>query len=186
MSKKAQRLPEALTYITQTKLQAGAAITIDLMDKENVVGVSYSVQRRCWRAYLHIGKKQVFSGSYDTKDEAVSARFNAELRFCRRSVTERTKGFGRSVKAPKFLDMDKNLTHLYEEAAEVIHVTSKVMRFGIKDKLKGQEFTNQQRLGREIGNLLTMVNLLVMSGDVKDEDIEEGMKAKVESLEEVY
>ena len=73
---------------------------------------------------------------------------------------------------------------LAEEAAEVIHIKSKIIRFGLKDKFGGE--TGQRRLGCEIGNLLAMVELLVLDGAVLAQDIEDGMARKTESLKEGY
>ncbi len=186
--KKLKKLPEALTYIEQASLPVSTEVVRELMDKEDVAGVSFSPAKRKWRAYLHQGKKQVFHGYYDTKMEAVSARVQAVKRLSEPgSMQDRGyPAFKRTIKPPKYRNMERNLVHLFEEASEVIHVTSKIIRFGIKDRMKGQELTNQERLGREVGNMLAMVELLVMAGDVRPVDIEGGMKAKVESLKTMY
>jgi len=184
---KPKKLHGALTYIEQGKLSVSTEVEIDLMDKDPVVGVAFSPAKRKWRAYLHQGRKQVFHGYYDTKIEAISARNNAVKELATGGATKKVyQPFSRIVKAPRYRNMERNLVHLFEEASEVIHMTSKIIRFGLKDRKKGQELSNQQRMGREIGNLLTMVELLVMAGDVLPADIEEGMRQKVEKLKTMY
>ena len=185
--KKPKKLPAALTYVEHMRPALSTDVEIELMDKENVVGVSFSPEKRKWRAYLHQGKKQVFHGYYDTKSEAIAARVIAVTELVRIGSTRKVyPAFERTIKPPKYRDLARSLEHLSEEAAEVIHVKSKIIRFGLKDRMKGQELTNQKRLGREVGNMLAMVELLIMSGDVRPADIEDGMKAKVENLKTMY
>jgi NTP pyrophosphatase (non-canonical NTP hydrolase) len=184
---KQKKLPAALTYIEQASLPVSTEMVIELMDKENVAGVSFSPAKRKWRAYLHQGKKQVFHGYYDTKSEAIAARVIAVTELERIGSTRKVyPAFERTIKPPKYRDLARSLEHLSEEAAEVIHVKSKIIRFGLKDRMKGQDLTNQERLGREVGNMLAMVELLIMSGDVRPADIEDGMKLKVENLKTMY
>lgn len=184
---KPKKMPKALTYIEHIRPSLSTDVEIDLMDKENVVGVSFCPKKRKWRAYLHQGQKQVFHGYYDTKSEAIAARAQAVIKLERVGSTRKVfPAFERTIKPPKYREMERTLEHLAEEAAEVIHVKSKIVRFGLKDRMKGQEFTNQERIGREIGNMLAIVELLIMSGDVRPADIEEGMKKKVESLLTMY
>lgn len=175
----------ATTQLPQVGLSVAAGVEIDLADTDNVVGVSYSPKKRKWRAYLHIGRKQVFHQWCDTKSEAIAAHNLAVHRFDR--LNAQTGGgppFDRKIKAPGYRNLDRTLEHLAEEAAEVIHIKSKIIRFGLKDKFEGK--TGQRRLGCEIGNFLAMVELLVLDGAVLAQDIEDGMVKKTESLKEGY
>jgi hypothetical protein len=52
------------------------------------------------------------------------------------------------------------LTILGEEAAEVQHRISKLLRFGAQDIEKGQKLTNAQRLSQEIGEFYAVVGFI--------------------------
>lgn len=180
-----KREPQATTMIVQVMPSVAAGVEIDLSDKEPVVGVSYSPKRRKWRAYIHVGKHQVFHRYCETKSEAIEAHRKAMVVHQRLSVqTSGGPRFERKIKAPGYRNLDRTLEHLAEEAAEVIHMKSKVIRFGLQGKHNG--LTGQRRLGCEIGNMLAMVELLVLDGAVLAKDIEDGMQEKVEKLTRVY
>lgn len=177
----------ATTQLPSVSPSVAAGVEADLSDKDPVIGVSYSAKRRLWRAYLHRGNKQVFHAWRETKSEAIAARREALERFGEKAMClqdSRYSSFRRTVKAPGYRVLDRTLEHLAEEAAEVIHIKSKIIRFGLKDKFGGE--TGQRRLGCEIGNLLAMVELLVLDGAVLAQDIEDGMALKTESLKEGY
>lgn len=67
-----------------------------------------------------------------------------------------------------------------EECAEVTQAISKVFRFGMDSK-HGDK-TNKQRLEEEIGDLLTMIDIMVQSCIVSDENINMARKSKIEKL----
>ncbi|MEI6846588.1 MAG: hypothetical protein WCK32_00895 [Chlorobiaceae bacterium] len=186
MSKK--KLPEATTKVAPLSLSVGEAVTIDLSDKEHVAGVSFCPKRRMWRAYLHRGKKQVFHQWCESKGMAISRRQQAEAVFSAPGSMQE-KGypaFKRTVKPPKYRDTDRTLAHLLEDASGVITVSGEIIRTGLKGKRDPLAVTNQERIGRHIGKLFTVVDLLVMAGDVRVTDIENGMKEKVEKLKSNY
>ncbi len=190
MSRK--RPMKATTFIEQLPPSAGALVEIDLTDKNNVPGVSWNPKKRKWRSYLHIGKKQVYHGYFDTKEEAAFERRQAEQRYHRIDLSApeperegRYRTFDRKIKAPRYRILDRNLEHLSEEASLVINIKGKVIRDGLSDYHKGVE-SNKKQLGRAIGKMLTIVDLLVMDGAVLTNDIAEGMKAKAENLKTMY
>lgn len=75
------------------------------------------------------------------------------------------------------------LTILQEEAAEVIVEVSKCFRFGPDQMMAGQDFTNIQRLQKEIGDLQAMIQLLVKEKvGISQEGIEQAKKQKYEKL----
>jgi len=76
-----------LTELTPVGLTVEQQVTCDLTDSEDVMGVAWSPKYRAWRAYLHIGRKQVHHSLHETKASAVSARRQAEVEFCRSTVT---------------------------------------------------------------------------------------------------
>ncbi len=71
---------------------------------------------------------------------------------------------------------------LAEEAAEVIQAKSKIARFGLHDYHPKNKMPNQQKLGMEIGNFMTMVGILLEEGIVLSEDISRGKQQKQEKL----
>jgi len=183
MSKR-MREPQATTMIVQVMPSVAAGVEIDLSDKEPVVGVSYSPKRRKWRAYLHIGKKQVFHQYCETKSEAVAAHQWAMVRFSRE--TAQTSGgppFERKIKAPGYRNLDRTLEHLALKAAKVLKMKSEVSLHGLKGK---GDVSCQAHLGMEIGGLMAVVELLVLDGAVRIADVECGMKMMVADLDEAF
>lgn len=59
------------------------------------------------------------------------------------------------------------LTILIEECAEVRQRATKMLRFGRDEVQPGQDFTNADRLAKEIGDLVVMVELAVQAGLVR-------------------
>jgi len=79
-----------------------------------------------------------------------------------------------------------NLEILAEEAAEVIQIKSKIIRFGINDYHPKNKMPNREKLGQEIGHFIEMVNLLVGNGTVSKESIARGINHKTEKLKKWY
>jgi NTP pyrophosphatase (non-canonical NTP hydrolase) len=72
---------------------------------------------------------------------------------------------------------------LQEECAEVIVEISKCFRFGPDQMMEGVDVTNIQRLQKELGDLQTMVELLVKQKvGVTNAGLNEAKKAKFEKL----
>jgi hypothetical protein len=187
MSKR-KRLPAATTMITQVMPSVSQGVEIDLADTDYVVGVSYSAKRRMWRAYLHIGKKQVFHRWCDSKSEAIRAHRQAVIDHQRLSAIPRAAGvpFERSVKAPKYRDLDSTLLLLTKQAIAVVGCEKRVFNDGLKAKHVESGERNGTLLGRAIGGVIAITELLVLDGAVLAVDIEIGMKMTVEILKEVY
>lgn len=83
-------------------------------------------------------------------------------------------------------DTRLNLVHLIEECAEVQHMASKCLRFGLDDFHPKREGVNRKMLGMEIGNLYYMVDLLTETGIIDTQDIWRGRESKQASLERWY
>jgi NTP pyrophosphatase (non-canonical NTP hydrolase) len=80
-------------------------------------------------------------------------------------------------------DTKEILIILQEECAEVIVEISKCFRFGPDQMMQGVDVTNIQRLEKELGDLLAMVELLVDKDiGVTTEGLELAKKAKFEKL----
>ena len=160
---------------------AAACVEIALTDERNVTGVSYSPAKRKWRAYLHKGKKQVWHEYFDEKADAITARLAAEREYGHNGMAVQVgyPTFERKIKAPKYRDLPRTLEHLSANASAVLSIKSKM----IMSKDSG---AIRQKLGRQIGSMIAVVDLLVMAGDVDGGDIEEGMKAQVALLKEGF
>jgi hypothetical protein len=175
--------------IAQLMPSAAACVEIDLTDKENITGVSYSPKKRKWRAYLHQGKKQVYHELFDEKSDAIAGRLAAEIRFVNPAGLKlgAYPPFKRKIKPPMYRDFHRTLEHLASNAAAVLSIKSKmVMTKETPGRQQKETIANRHRLGREIGSMIAVVDLLVMAGDIDGGDIEEGMKAKVALLKEGY
>ena len=82
-------------------------------------------------------------------------------------------------------DTKEILTILQEECAEVIVEVSKCFRFGPDQMMEGVNVSNIQRLEKELGDLLAMVELLVDKNiGVSTDGLELASKAKFEKLKQ--
>lgn len=80
-------------------------------------------------------------------------------------------------------DLREVLIILQEECAEVIVEISKCFRFGPDQIMQGQEFSNIQRLEKEIGDVEAMIELLQ---DLKVGVSEQGtLNAKMQKFEKL-
>ena len=61
-------------------------------------------------------------------------------------------------------DVDQNLELLAEECAEVIQIKSKIVRFGMEDVWPARGVSYREGLEQELGDLLTLVEILVGKG----------------------
>jgi NTP pyrophosphatase (non-canonical NTP hydrolase) len=74
---------------------------------------------------------------------------------------------------------------LQEECAEVIVEVSKCFRFGPDQMMEGLEVTNIQRLQKELGDLLAMVELLTDNNvGVTTQGLKVAKKAKFKKLKQ--
>lgn len=83
-------------------------------------------------------------------------------------------------------DESLNLEILAEEAAEVIQIKSKVVRFGMDDFHPKNEVVNRHALEREIGHFLVMVDILVDQGSISLDGIEAGKAHKLRRMPDWY
>lgn len=86
----------------------------------------------------------------------------------------------------KFDDEKLNLEILAEEAAEVIRIKSKCIRFGMDDYHPKNGMPNRQSLAEEIGHFLAMVGLLVKNGTISEDEITKAVNQKLSNLERWY
>lgn len=70
-----------------------------------------------------------------------------------------------------------------EECAEVVQCISKIFRFGWdSSNPKNPEYTNRMHLTEEVGDLLCMLNLMILTNMVDKPDIDIAMGNKVNKL----
>lgn len=75
------------------------------------------------------------------------------------------------------------LAILIEECAEVIQRATKMLRFGIEETQPGQEYTNRERLGHEVGDVSEMIDMACRAGLMTNLDICVGRSRKRRQLE---
>ena len=69
-----------------------------------------------------------------------------------------------------------------EECAEVIQAISKIRRFGMDNIKPGTEYTNRAHLEEELGDVLAMVDILLINGVVSWSHLHKAKRAKIEKL----
>lgn len=72
---------------------------------------------------------------------------------------------------------------LKEECMEVAQRAIKTTRFGVEETQSGQEYTNKQRLSREIGQLRYMIYLADWYGLIDEQEMNAGYFEKPRQLE---
>lgn len=71
---------------------------------------------------------------------------------------------------------------LQEEAAEVIQAVSKIRRFGMDNAKHGEGQTNRQHLEEELGDMLAMIDILMINDVVSWGNLHKAKRAKIEKL----
>jgi NTP pyrophosphatase (non-canonical NTP hydrolase) len=78
--------------------------------------------------------------------------------------------------------MNEILNILTEECAEVIQAISKTQRFGMDNTNPFSTETNREHLEQEIGDVLTMIDLLFVKGIINEENVLKAQERKIEKL----
>jgi len=71
---------------------------------------------------------------------------------------------------------------LQEECAEVVQAVSKIRRFGIDNAKPNTQYTNRDHLEDEIGDLLAMIDILMVNDIVSWGHLHQAKRAKIEKL----
>lgn len=71
---------------------------------------------------------------------------------------------------------------LQEEAAEVIQAVSKIRRFGLDNAKHNEGPTNREHLEEELGDLLAMIDILMINEVVSWGHLHQAKRAKIEKL----
>jgi hypothetical protein len=164
---------------TMQKVEAAMVDTVD------VQGVAWSPKYRAWRAYLHVGPKQVYHSLHQCKVDAIAARRRAEVEFGKppaNDVINNLPGaFKRFHKAPK--------VERRREAVDRIRLSARAInRVRIAEEIAGRKVyapmlkDDQIRLGLSIGRVLALFEYLALTGDVSVQDVERGMQEEVKKL----
>jgi NTP pyrophosphatase (non-canonical NTP hydrolase) len=71
---------------------------------------------------------------------------------------------------------------LQEECAEVIQAVSKIRRFGIDNSKQGSGQTNREHFEEEVGDVLAMIDILLINNVVSWGNLHNAKRAKIEKL----
>jgi NTP pyrophosphatase (non-canonical NTP hydrolase) len=71
---------------------------------------------------------------------------------------------------------------LQEECAEVIQAVSKIRRFGIDNAKQDTGQTNREHLEEEVGDMLAMIDILMVNDIVSWGNLHVAKRAKIEKL----
>ena len=71
---------------------------------------------------------------------------------------------------------------LQEECAEVIQAVSKIRRFGIDNAKVGTDQNNREHLEEEVGDMLAMIDILMVNDIVSWGNLHRAKRAKIEKL----
>lgn len=83
----------------------------------------------------------------------------------------------------KKVNLNEVLDIIQEEAAEVIHIVSKIKRFGWTAYHPDMpDFSNRERLQNELGDFLALIGILVRNKIIDEVAIEEAARKKLEKL----
>lgn len=79
-------------------------------------------------------------------------------------------------------NLNNVLDILQEECAEVIQAVSKIRRFGMDTEWAG--YTNKEHLVTEIGDVLTLIKILIEETDINinESDVEQAAQRKYHKL----
>jgi NTP pyrophosphatase (non-canonical NTP hydrolase) len=82
--------------------------------------------------------------------------------------------------------MDENnnevMDILQEECAEVIQAVSKIRRFGMDNSKYDTNYTNREHLEEELGDMLAMIDILMVNNIVSWSNLHQAKRAKIEKL----
>lgn len=181
-----KRRPKLTATMYSMSISKAKEIEIALSDKRPAVpGVAWSPKYRKYRAYHHQGKKQVFHKLCETFGEACQAKADAVKRFG--PALPNVAPFSRELHAPARFRLENALRKLEMQAALVRSVTNFAASKGLKhhgfrEKSNRKELSMRRELGHRVGGLITIADQLLMAGELKIADIEEGMTSMAQKL----
>jgi hypothetical protein len=167
-------------------------VVAKMTDTDDIQGVAWSPKYRAWRAYKHIGRVQVHHSLHDTKEAAIEARRAADKKYGSGPSKELIKewlpsaAFRRVHRAPKVAVRKRAVLRCRSITTSLNRLVAKVSRTWPEDegarRKSPMEHGDEVRLARGIGQLLALAEYLRMTGDLRIDDIEAGMKDEVQKL----
>ena len=108
---------------------------------------------------------------------------NSELEECLRGYTA-AQNDAIPTLTEEVMKEDNNevMDILQEEAAEVIQAVSKIRRFGADNKKHNEGPTNREHLEEELGDMLAMIDILMLNDVVSWGNLQRAKRAKIEKL----
>jgi NTP pyrophosphatase (non-canonical NTP hydrolase) len=71
---------------------------------------------------------------------------------------------------------------MQEECAECIQAVSKIFRFGFDSKHPEKSYDNREHLEEEVGDLLAMIDLLIINDIVSEDNVNAARRKKFAKL----
>lgn len=71
---------------------------------------------------------------------------------------------------------------MQEECAECIQAVSKIFRFGFDSKHPEKSYDNREHLEEEVGDLLAMIDLLIINDVVSEDNVNAARRKKFSKL----
>ncbi len=181
-----------LTELTPIGMTAEQEAVCTLTDTDDIQGVAWSPKYRAWRAYLHVGRKQVHHSLHQTKAAAIEARREAERRYGKPPSKEEivewipAAAFRRHHRAPKVAVRKRALLRAGRVMRDVARLVNRASAAWPEDE-DGRRCSPMTRkeevsLARRIGQVLALVEYLRMTGDLRIEEVEDGMRIEVQRL----
>lgn len=90
------------------------------------------------------------------------------------------------VRLMSYDNLPLNIVILMEECGEVSRIASKCLRFGLDDFHPKNGTANRTALAEELGHIAAMTSLLVESGELSAEVIEQAATRKLDGLQHWY
>jgi len=149
-------------------------------------GVTYSERYQCYRAYLHIGRKQVAHGLYDTADEAIAAReqFEKQHWHARSSkvvcaeIAGKPGYQGKTHLAPKIKDRRAAVDRL----GQLLGTSADVIALGKTERRTIIDGPHRRHLGQLLGAVLANLEYLTNTGEVLLVDMQPAMRDEARRL----
>lgn len=79
-------------------------------------------------------------------------------------------------------DNNEVMDILQEECAEVIQAVSKIRRFGMDNSKHGTGQTNKEHMEEELGDMLAMIDILMINNVISWGNLHTAKRAKIEKL----
>lgn len=79
-------------------------------------------------------------------------------------------------------DLETNIKQLISEASETIHAGTKIQLFGLHDFHPKNGMDNREKLEKELGHFLALVDVLIANKTIREQMMEKFKQEKFESM----